>query len=61
MELIKEFNEGNVYYDFSLSNSLFFVCVNIFTFVQDLNITVKVLTSREILISPKGKLMDFIP
>ena len=60
-EEIIEFNDLKVYSDFGLSNNLFLFCVNILTFVQDRKITVRVLTLRDIFISPRGKLIDFFP
>ena len=57
--MIIEFNDLKVYSDLFLSNNLFLFCVSIFTEVHDLKITVKEFTFLEILISPKGILIDF--
>ena len=60
-EEIIEFRDLKVYSDFSLSNNLFLFCVNILTLVQDLKITVRAFTLREIYVSPKGSVIDFSP
>ena len=59
-EIIDIYKKCKVSQMLKMSSSLKF-CVSILTPVHDLKITVKALTLREILVSPKGRIIDFFP